>query len=160
MKLQTTFWSDTVHTFDKLLYINGRSKEIIYQADLNNNYQTYLFFKDVEKFVKSKTMRKTIDSDCWNNRDDFYQFAVILEGDVTHIKWFDLIISDNTVISHDIAFETTLIQKNDVDIPLGRFPMYYYRKYKNPKLPKYREFNIKARAYKYMGNQVKKLFTK
>lgn len=158
MKLQTTFWSEKVHDFNTLLYINGRTKEIIYQTDLNNAFQTYLFFKNIEKFVKSKKMRDTIDSDGWNGRDDFYQFAVIFDNEITYIKWFDLVIHDQLIISHDIAFETTLIKKNGLDIPLGRFPMYYYRTQNNPKLPKYREFNIKAKAYKFMANQVKRLF--
>lgn len=156
MKITTTFWSDKVQEFSKLLYINGNTKEIIFEADLNDVFATYNFFKNIAKFVKSPTVLKTVDKNCWKG-DDYYQFAVIHENEIWHIKWFNLVINDNIVISHDIAFETTLIKKNDVSIPFGKFPMWYR---KNTKLPKYREFNIKARAYKYMANQVKKYLFK
>lgn len=158
MKVTTTFWSAEIHEFDNLLYINGNTKEIMYHADLNNTFQTFVFFKEIAKFVKSKIMRKTLSTDRWNNKEDYYQFAVIVDNEITPIKWFNLHIGETVVISHDIAFETTLIKKNEVEIPFGRFPMFYYRNTKNPKLPKYREFNIKAKAYKYISNQVKSSF--
>lgn len=152
MKLSTTFWSEQKHDFNKLIYINGNTKEIIFQTNLDDAFATYKFFKDIAKFVKSTKVLKTLDSDCY--KQDFYQFAVSDEKEIIHIKWFDLIIDEKTTISHDIAFETTLIKKNNVIIPFGHFPMYYYRK--NIQLPKYREFNVKARSYKYIANQVKK----
>jgi hypothetical protein len=157
MKITTTFWSEEVHEFNKLLYINGNTKEVMFQADLDDNWDTYQFFKNISQFAKSPTMRKTIDSHPYE-KQDYYQFAV-MEGDkITHIKWFDLIINEKVKISHDIAFETTLIKNNNIPISFGRFPMWYER---HVKLPKYREFNIKHRAYKYMANQVRKeLFSK
>lgn len=153
MKLTTTFWSEEVHEFDKLLYINGNTKEIMFQTDLKNAFETYNFFKALAKFVKSTTMRKTIDNSAWDN-EDYYQFAVLRENEIIHIKWFDLVVSDKITLSHDIAFETTLIKKNGQTVPFGRFPMWYYNR--NIKLPKYREFNVKAQAYKYLANQVRK----
>ena len=153
MKLTTTFWSDQVHEFDKLLYINGNTQEIMFQTDLNNVFETYNFFKSTAKFVKSPMVRKTIDNNGWNN-EDYYQFAVLFDNKITHIKWFDLVVNDKLTLSHDIAFETTLIKKNGQTLPFGHFPMWYYNR--NINLPKYREFNLKARAYKYLANLIRK----
>lgn len=155
MKLTTTFWSDKVHVFNKLLYIKGNTNEIIFEADLNDVFTTFVFFKEIAKFVKSPTVLKTIDSDGWE-KQDYYQFAVIDGNEIVPIKWFELVVNDNLILSHDIAFETTLIKRNNVVIPFGRFPSYYYYKNPNVKLPKHREFNIKSKAYKFIANQVKK----
>lgn len=153
MKLTTTFWSETVHTFEELLFMNGNTQDIVFKTNLNNVFETSLFFKKLAKFVKSPTMHKTIDASCWA-KDDYYQFAVFVDGKVTPIKWFDLVVNDKLTLSHDVAFDTTLIQRNGNHMPFGNFPMYYYRK--NIHLPKYWEFNVKARAYKFLANQVLK----
>ena len=147
MKLTTTFWSDEIHTFDRLFFVNGHTKEIALEANLNDAYQTRLFFKELSKFVKTKKVRETRLSET-----DYYQFAVPNEyNEITHIKWFDLVIDDGLTISHDIAFSTTLIQKNGEIQPFGKFPMWY----KQPKkFPKYWEFKIKSRAYKYISNRI------
>lgn len=150
MKITTTFGSQQIHCFDQLLYINGKTKDIMFQANLDNPFETYLFFKDIARFSLSETVRKTLYS---SYNDDYYQFAVLEDGQVTPIKWFDLIINDKTTVSHDIAFNTTLIRKNDIDIPFGKFPMWC----KKPNsLPLYREFKIKNKAYRYMANQINK----
>lgn len=156
MKLSTTFWTDQVCEFSELLYINGKTKEVIFNTDLTDRYQTYLFFRNLSKFVQTPKVLKTVDSNGWGEMD-YYQFAVRdvnYEGGVCPIKWFDLVITDNLIVSHDIAFETTLIKRNGVEMSFGVFPNWC----KTSKLPKYREFNIKSRAYKFMGNQVKKSF--
>jgi hypothetical protein len=153
MKLTTTFWSKEVHTFEYLLFINGKTDEVAFKTNLNNKFETSAFFRKLAKFVKSPTMRKTIDFQTWE-KSDYYQFAVLVDGKVTPIKWFDLVINDNLTFSHDIAFDTTLIQSNGNHMPFGHFPMYYYKK--NIHLPKYWEFNVKARAYKFMANQALK----
>lgn len=156
MKLTTTFWSEKVHEFDKILFINGKTKEIKFQADLNSPWNTQLFFKEVAKFVKTKHVRDTLYANPFNGRDVYYQYALLVDGEVTPIKWFDLHVNDKVVISHDVAFDTTLIRRNDVGVPFGHFPMYYYRRNENAKLPKYRELNLRAKACKYMANQIKK----
>jgi len=150
MKRKTTFWSKDEYEFDKLLYINGQSKEIIYQTSLDNAFETFCFLKNIAQFVKSKKVLDTISND-YSDKTDFYQFATIHNNEIMHLKWFDLMINDKLTISHDIAFETTLIKKNGQTLPLGKFPHWNKR---NKKLPKYREFNLKARAYKYMANQI------
>ena len=157
MKITTTFWSKEKFEFSKLLYINGNTKEIMFETNLDNVFETYLFFKNIAKFVKSNEVLKTIDNSAWANQT-YYQFATIFEDKITHIKWFDLVINEKMTISHDIAFQTTLIKRNNVDIPFGRFPNLYYKNNIDPKLAKYREFNIKSRAYKFMANQIKKTF--
>lgn len=157
MKITTTFWSDHVLEFSKLLYINGKNQEVMFEVDLNNKYETYLFFKNIEKFVKSKGVLNTLTNSYWA-KQDYYQFATMYEGKITPIKWFDLVVNEKLVISHDIAFETTLIKRNGVRIPFGQFPMWYYYNKPARKLPKYREFKIKAKAFKFMANQVKSTF--
>ena len=147
MKVTTTFWSDDVHEFDKLLFIRGKTKEILFEADLNDAMETYTFFKNISNFVKLPAVRKTaFDDDVW------YQFAVMFKDEVTCIKWFDLVVDETLTLSHDIAFSTTLIRKNDVLVPFGKFPMWYKG---SKRFPKYRELNIKSRAYKYLANRVK-----
>lgn len=146
MKLSTTFWSEEVYEFNELLYINGKTQEVMFRTNLSNCVDTAQFFNTLAKFVKSKPVLNTAYTDNW------YQFAVIDEGKITLVKWFDLIISNDITISHDIAFETTLIRKNGQIIPFGKFPN--WRK-KAPS--KYREFNIKARAYRYVANQIRKM---
>lgn len=155
MKITTTFWSEQVLEFDTLLYINGKDKEVMFKADLKDKYATYLFFKDVANFMKTKTILNTLNNSYWD-KQEYYQFATIYEGEITPIKWFDLVINDKLIVSHDIAFETTLIKRNGVRIPFGRFPMWYYYNKPAVKLPKHREFKIKAKAYNFMANQIKK----
>lgn len=150
MKLTTTFWSEKIEEFDNLLYINGATKEIMFQTKLGDALETYNFFKNIAHFAKTKQVLKTVDNICWNN-EIYYQFAVQAENKIIPIKWFDIVLNEKVKISHDIAFETTLIHKNEIQISFGRFPLSSQRKY-----PKYREFNIKSRAYKYIANQIKK----
>jgi hypothetical protein len=151
MKVTTTFWSDEVFEFDNLLFINGKTEDVLFEANLNDRFQTIDFFNKISKFVKSKEFLKTFTG--WDYDSAFCQFAVMKDGKVTPIKWFDLVISESVKISHDIAFETTLIHKNDLQIPFGKFPMWYKE---GKKFPKYREFNLKSRAYKYISNQIRK----
>lgn len=140
MKVTTTFWTDEVFEFNELLYIDGETEDVIFRVKLSDQFEAYKFFKLIAKFVKSPRCLRG---------SEWFQFAVVRNGKVEHIKWFDLVIDDNTTISHDIAFETTMITKNEISVPFGRFPMWA-----KVQLPKYREFNMKARAYRYMANQV------
>lgn len=154
MKLTTTFWSKEVHEFEKLLYIHGNTNEVIFDCDLSNSFKSYEFFKKISRFNQSHPVFKTLDVPY--EKKQYYQFAVMYENEIFPIKWFDLVIAEGIVVFHDIAFETTLIKRNDVIIPFGKFPMRYWNK--GIKLPKYREFNIKSRAYKFIANQIKKTF--
>lgn len=149
MKITTTFWSEEKFDFSELFYINAKTQEIVFQSDLNDMLNTFNFFQQITKFVKNFNMRKEVF-----NSDLYYQFAVMKDGEITPIKWFDIVIDDKTVISHDIAFETTIIYKNDIRVALGGFPfgMKHYAKH--------REYNVKARAYKYIGNQIKEVLFK
>ncbi len=158
MKLTTTFWSETVFEFDKILFINGNTNDIIFQADLNDAFASYIFFKNISKFVMTPLSRKALlkqqNSDYYdlNEKVDCFQFAVIKDGEIMPIKWFDLYINQYVKISHDIAFETTLVKKNGLRLSFGKFPMCYY----NINLPQYRALKIQAKAYKYFANQIKK----
>lgn len=49
------------------------------------------------------------------------QFAVSIDNQITPICWFDLHINNDCIISRDYAFNVTLLKKNGVNIPLGRF---------------------------------------
>ena len=152
MKITTTFWSEEVHEFSTLLYIHGNTDEVIFETELNNPFASYEFFKQISQFNQTREIHKTLDEPY--AKKQYYQFAVIHKNKICPIKWFDLVINESVVISHDIAFETTLIKRNDVIIPFGKFPMSYWQKGIN--LPKNREFNIKSRAYQFMANQVNK----
>lgn len=154
MKVSTTFWSDKINDFSLLFFVKNNTKEILYKTDLNNSWDTYLFFKKISKFIKSREVKENFATKSWEERD-CYQFAVWYNDKICPIKWFDFVISEKVVLHHDIAFETTMIKRNEVDIPFGRFPRYYFNESKGKKPPKYREFNLKARAYKYMANQIK-----
>ena len=151
MHVATTFWNDQVFTFDRLFHVKTKSRDVRFQADLNSPSNTVKFFKDVAKFVASKECHDTMYTE---NR---FQFAVpgrpeINDNTIIPVCWFDLIISDELKISHDIAFNTTLLEKNNMPVPLGKF-----RLHTSHKLPRYREFNLKSRAYKFMANQVRTL---
>ncbi len=143
MKIITTFWTDEVFEFKELLYINGNTGEIVFRADLSDVYATHLFFKDISRFVKSPMVLKSYDT------ADFYQFAVYRAGEICPVKWFDFVVSADLVISLDIAFETTLIKKNGVDVHFGKFPMWV-----KGEVSKYREFKMKSRVYKYLANVI------
>ena len=41
MKLTTTFWSEVIHTFSALYFINNKTNEIIFKTDLNNKIETF-----------------------------------------------------------------------------------------------------------------------
>lgn len=147
MFLTTTFWSKEIHRFEYLFLIQGSTREIISRADLNDKWDSIKFFKDVSRFRKNQTIHDENDS-------RWYQFAVIENGKILPIKWFDLHISECVVISHDIAFETTLIKRNGIDLPFGKFPHWT----KHP-LPLNREFKLKSLASKYIANQIQKYGT-
>ena len=141
MKLTTTFWSEVIHTFSALYFINNKTNEIIFKTDLNNKLETYNFFKNVSKFVLTKQVMFAPDDVC-------YQFAVQSDMGIEPLKWFDLHL-EKCILNHDIAFATTLIRKNDMIIPFGKFPMWT-----NKRLSKHREYKLKSKAYKYLANQV------
>lgn len=144
MRLVTNFWmNDEDFTFDKLLYIDYKSKEIVFSVDLSDQFATFLFFRSLAKFVKTKRVLDTV-----YHQNNHFQFAVMHEGALAPIVWFDLMIGKDR-FSHDSAFNTTLIMRNGEIQPFGRFPMHTARR-----LPKYREFNLKARAFKYLANRV------
>lgn len=142
MKLITTFWNDNKFEFDQLLFINRDTHKVKYQTDLKNHHQTGEFFSDISKFINTSAVY------ILKKADVCFQFAVIKDGEITPIIWFDLVINNKLTISHDSAFSTTIIHKNVVVVPFGKF----FKEYP----PKHREFNIKYRAYKYISNQIKK----
>lgn len=61
---------------------------------------------------------------------------------------FTVVMENGDEIFVDKAFHTTLITKNGIDIPLGRFPFNEKRRY-----PKHREQKLDKRAMKYLANQ-------
>ena len=143
MQLLTTFWNDEKLSFKKLLYIDYKSKEIVFSVDLSDKFATFLFFRSLAKFMKRKRALDTV-----YHQNNHFQFAVMHEGRVSPIIWFDIMIGEDR-FSHDSAFNTTLIKRNGEIQPFGRFPMHT-----NRRLPKYREFNLKARVFRYLANRV------
>lgn len=149
MYLSTTFHSETKHQFDHILYVNSHTNDIVFEAQLDNWVDTVTFFKNIIQFLKKKAIRKTfVDT----NNKDCYQFAVWHKNKLTPLKWFDLILSDDVTISHDIAFSVTLIKKNQLKINCGNFPFLYWKR--DLDVPQYFELNSKLIAYKYIKNQV------
>lgn len=148
MKLVTTFWTKETHDFYEFLFINNKTKEIIFRTDLNNKSQSSVFFKSVARLLKTRKFLTEMRS-LWTGKSNaFYQFAVIHNNEISPIIWFDLVINQRVTVSHDVAFSTALIKKNNVNIPFGKFPMVY----KGRRLPIYREFKVKAKAYTFISN--------
>lgn len=143
--LQTTFWTNTVENFSKLAY-SKNGKPVVEINLKDNNCSIASKFRELAKFAKGRESRSLINS------DDRYQFYVFQEnsGDWVPVVWFDLILHDGTVISHDKAFWTTLVKKNGIHIPLGKFPHFY----KDKRFSKYRENKITSNAFKYIANQI------
>ncbi len=150
MKVTTTFWSEKIHEFHELFFINNKDNKIIFKTDLKDKFATYVFFKEIAKFVVSKGVRAEYINEESKN---CFQFAVMENEEIQPIKWFDLWLNEKNSIFHDIAFNTTLIKKNGFLVPLGKFPMFYDE---NKVFSRYRELKIKRNAYKYIANQVKK----
>jgi len=94
-----------------------------------------------------------VRKEAYRENEVCYQFAVLMDGKVMPIKWFDIVVDDKITLSHDIAFSTTLVKKNGISQPFGKFPMWY-----KERLAFYREFNMKKTVYRYFANQVKKAF--
>lgn len=152
MKVSTTFWSEKVHDFSLLFFINSNNNEILFKTDLNDIPGSYIFFQQISQFIISRKIKNNYATKSYEDRD-CYQFAVWFDDKICPIKWFDLIINNEVTLHHDIAFSTTMIHRNKLIIPFGCFPSYSSDNKK--KYPKYREFNIKSRCYKYMANQIK-----
>lgn len=150
MKLTTTFWSPEARSFDELLFVNNNTMEVLFSGDLTNTTNTCMFFKSVAKFVGSRKFLESVRARWLGRSDDWWQFAVRVDGVVTPIVWFQLVVNEELIIAHDLAFSTTLIKRNSVVVPFGRFPMCY----KTQVLPLYREFKLKARAYKFLANAI------
>lgn len=144
MHLTTTFWSEDVHVFHELLFVRGHKQDftVMDRTALGCASDVSRFFRRLAAFVGTRQAREH------RRRDDlWYQFAVMQGEELMPVKWFDLVLSNGVVLSHDIAFNTTLVRRNDMPVPLGRFPRGSRR------LPRYRELKLKRRVYKYIANQ-------
>lgn len=151
MKVTTTFWSEKVHDFHELLFINSKDNKVYFKADLKDKQSTCVFFREIAKFIVSASVRADYKNKENNN---CFQFAVMKDEKIKPIKWFDLWLDNKNSISHDVAFSTTLVKKNDLSIPFGKFPIWYN---KNKVFSLYRELKVKKNAYKYIANQIKKI---
>ena len=149
MKLITDFWTKEKFEFKEIFFYNNKTQDVLFKTDLNNPTQTVAFFKNLAKKLKSLNFLR-------DEMVDHYQFAVMNNGELTPIKWFDIQINDNLKISHDIAFDTTLIRKNGLLIPFGKFPMYMYQIKPNWKPSLYRKQKMQANAFKYIANLILK----
>ena len=156
IKLETDFWDDKKHVFNKLLLLKAtkikKEYEVKYEIEKEidltlNNFYIAQAFKELSKFITTKEVLNTDkeDSCIW------YQFGVIFEGNLTPIKWFTLVINDKLQLHNDIAFHTPLIEKNSLQIPFGKFPM--HREYQ---VSKHNEFKMKRNVYNYIANQIAK----
>lgn len=149
MDISTTFWTSEVHSFDELLYINGHTKDIIFRGSMAQPFLAIGFFKNIARFLKSRRFWDEQQSFQRGETKNRYQFAVMKDGAVMPIVWFELRISETMIISHDSAFHTTLLRKNGHVVPMGRFPMSIRKK-----IPVFREHSMRALACKYMANRI------
>jgi hypothetical protein len=152
MHVSTDFWTEKKFNFNALYFINGKTKEVMFEADLNDSFKSALFFRAIAKFVVSRTYQRQVKQRTESYEDRvWFQFAVMHEGELTYVKWFDIII-EHDIIGHDFAFETTMVDKNGIRQPLGTFPRFEkWHLYSNR-----REEKMMARAYKYIANQIMK----
>lgn len=149
MKLRTTFWSKEVYEFDRLLMVRraeGPQEPFtaVLDTSLKDLAAARAFFLAAARLMRSEQVRNE-----YRREAAWYQFAVWRDEELCPIKWFDLVLDTGVVLSHDIAFNTTLIERNGLQVPFGRFPLNPLKTYRL-----YRELNIKARAYKYIANQI------
>lgn len=154
MHIETTNWGKEVIVFHKILYVLTT-----YDEDHNQTFHTIKeislleskekivkFFSDVSKMQKSKQHR-----DSYFKNTEHYQFFLdSAEHPMFPVKWFNLILDNGVNISHDIAFDVTLIRKNKMIIPFSRFfPSEFQKR------SKYHELIVKRNAYRYIANQIK-----
>lgn len=149
MYLKTTFWSEDVHVFRELLFVRGHKQDftVMDRTVLGCASDVSRFFRRVAAFVGSPQAREHL-----RREDHWYQFAVMQGEELLPVKWFDLVLTNGVVLSHDIAFNTTLVERNGRPVPLGRFPRWS----DNRRYPRYRELKLKRRAYKFLANQAQK----
>lgn len=131
---------------------NKPQQDIVFSVSLNEHpLKVAQFFKDVAKFMKSKKVLDTAFSE-----KEHFQFALANEEyPIFPVKWFTFVLDNGDVINHDIAFSTTLIKKNNIRIPFGGFNLSQWESF-----AKYREYNMKRNAYKFISNQILKAYFK
>lgn len=80
----------------------------------------------------------------------WHQFALYnkVTKSSTPIAYFTIMFDDGEVITWDKAFDTPLVTRNGIRIPLGKFPFNQKRHY-----PVRREQKIEKRALKFFTNQ-------
>lgn len=161
MQIISDNWSKNKIQFDTISFVrfyqegeeesyNNHKHEIVATISKDAHpFEIAKFFKSLAKLVYSAKVRKTIFSS-----KEHYQFVLSnKEFDFFPVKWFTLIFDNGIKIDHDFAFDTVLIQKNDFEVPLGKFPHYLNDK---TFYPIYREFKLKRNAYKFIANQALK----
>lgn len=80
----------------------------------------------------------------------WHQFALYnkVTKSFTPIIYFTITFDDGEIITWDKAFDTPLVTRNGIPIPLGKFPLNQKRHY-----PVRREQKIEKRALKFLTNQ-------
>ena len=148
MKVFTNFWTNTDTELDNLLFYHNGTKEVVFKLeDFSNPLKNANFFKDIANFQFTKKNLATYGT---NHR---YQCAAMLHGNLTPIKWFDIKVGSFTIVI-DHAFGTRIVIANGCRIMLGRFPS-WERVEKGFRYPKYREFKINKRAFKFVANKLR-----
>ncbi len=148
MKVFTNFWTNTDTELDNLLFYHNGTNEVVFKLeDFRNPLKNANFFKDIANFQSTKKNLATLDT------DHCYQCATMIGGNLTPIKWFDIKIGSKT-IKLDHAFDTQLVTVNGRRIMLGCFPS-WEKIEKGFRYPKYREFKINKRAFKFVANKLR-----
>ena len=97
MKITTIFTQNKELEFSAFFYIHGNNNEVIFETDLRRPLDSYNFFKHLSQFSKSQKVLKTLNVPY--EKKQYYQFAVMHEGKICPIKWFDLVVNDSCYFS-------------------------------------------------------------
>lgn len=125
------------------MFADGK-REIV--ETIHNNFN----YIEVKKFFESAAIlraKRVYDKN--GKLLEWYQFGLINTSlwNTIPVAHFTVTFYDGTKVFLDKAFQTTLITKNGIRIPLGWFPNNWRRKY-----PVRREEKLEKRAMKYLTN--------
>lgn len=152
IKITTTFWSPQVFEFDHLLLIKYSADPYnqipteIDRADLSAKGSLSGLFKRASKLAVSKQQMLSTRT---HGESGHIQFGVILDDEITPVKWFNIVTEKGDIYSHDVLREVTLLRKNGHSLPFGQ-PYYDCNR-------PYRANNIKRQVFKFVSNQLKNL---
>lgn len=159
MRVISDNWSSVDIEFDGIEFVHyvpasswykKDNKEIVICSVSANAHPLEIahFFRKVADINYSRGNRKIYRNE---NKLGHFQFRLYNKDYPDFpVKWFTLIFDNGIKIDHDIGSNTTYIKKNSHSV------LFYPREKASGKYSKYKELNMKKRAYKFIANQVMK----